>query len=174
MVLALAIVGCNERDRSDAQMNAGIALATAKNAASIAWRSFSDEASKVTAESGRPALEKAKQQTAEWQRELSKVKIESPLTKAQADAARAQMAKIQAALNLQNLQAQSKEMVEKATQSGKVAKQGFEDASRKLAEIDEGYKNLRARTEDARAAYDQAAKRLRESMESLRELGKAE
>jgi len=168
--LAVFLLGCNERDQADAKLNAGVALASARNAASIAWRSFSEEASKVTATSSRAALEEAKRKTAEWQRELAKVKIESPLSEAQAKAAREQMAKIEAALNLQKLQAQSREMVDKAIESGKIAKQNYDDASRQLAEVDEGYRNLKERLADARAAYDTAAARLKESLRSVREL----
>ena len=115
-------------------------------------------------------MDEARRKTAEWQRELSKIKVESPLSEAQAKAAREQMAKIEAALNLQNLQTQSRALVDKAMESGKIAKQSYEDASQKLAEIDEGYRNLKERTADARFAYEEAARRLNESLKSVREL----
>src|SRR5688572_10157994 len=97
---AVVAFGCNDRDETDVKMNAAVAFASAREAASRAWDSVSREAAKVTADSSRSALEKAKEQTARLQSELSKIEIKNPIDEAQMKAAQEQMAKIQAALNL--------------------------------------------------------------------------
>lgn len=168
--LALAL-GCNDRDQTDVKINAAVALASAKEAVSTAWNSAMREASKVSASSSKAALEQAKTQTERVQKELGKIEVKSPLTEAQMKAAKEQMAKIQAAMNLKNLREQSEQAVANAMATGKIAEQQYEQASQALARIDAGYRDLKERLDSAQSMYDQASAALNNAVAKVRELG---
>lgn len=171
MLVPVALVlGCNARDKADVELNAAVAYNSAKEAIGTAWSSVSAEVGKVTADSSKKALEEARKQAENLQTELSKIEIKNPLSEAQMDVAREQIAKVNAALRLQNLKAQSEDAVQKAIDSGKVMQQSYEDASKRLAELDEDYRNLKGRMDEAQAAYDQAAMLLSQAVEKAKEL----
>jgi chromosome segregation ATPase len=168
--LLLVLAGCNDRDETDVKLNAAVAFASAREALGTAWNSVAAEASKVTANSSKAALEQAKKQTAHLQAELSKIEIKNPLTEAQMSAAKEQMAKIQAALTLKNLQAESESAVQNAIATGKIAQQKYEDASKQLAQLDESYRDLKTRLDSAQTMYDNASSALNGAMAKVQEL----
>ena len=173
MIPLVLAIGCNDRDQTDVKINTAVALASAKEAVSTAWTSALREASKVSASSSKAALEQAKAQTEKLQNELGKIEIKNPLTEAQMQAAKEQMSKIQAAMNLKNLREQSEQAVANAMATGKIAEQQYEQASQALARIDEGYRDLKERLDSAKSMYDQASATLNSAVARVRELGKS-
>lgn len=163
-------VGCNDRDRTDVQLNAAVALTSAREAISTGWSSLSKEAARITADSSKSALEEARKQAAALQDHLSKVEIKNPFNEAQMDAAKGQMAKVDAALHLQELKEQSQQAVQNAIESGKVAQQQYESASKRLAELDTDYRELSLKLEAAQNMYDQASSALSTALEKAKSL----
>lgn len=170
---AVVAFGCNDRDETDVKMNAAVAFTSAREAVATAWNSVSREASKVTSDSSRAALEQAKEQTSRLQKELSKIEIKNPIDEAQMKAAQEQMAKIQAAMTLKNLQEQSQQAVDNAIATGKIAQQKYDDASKSLAEVDANYRDLKNRLDSAQQMYDNAAAGLQGAVDKVRELAGA-
>lgn len=167
-----AVFGCTDREKADVQVNAAVAWASAREAASTAWSAFSREFAKVSSESSRTALEAAKKQGEALQRQLAEVKVESPLTAAQGDAVRAQMEKIEAALTVKNLQEQSQTAVQNAIAAGTIAKDNYEAASLKLSELSDSYRELQQKLESAKSTFDQASKQTDKALNQVRELTK--
>ncbi|MBC8063572.1 MAG: hypothetical protein H7Y17_01980 [Chlorobia bacterium] len=171
MLPVLGLLGCNDRDETDVKLNAAVALTSAREAISTAWSSAMTEAGKITANSSKAALERAKAQTARLQAELSKVEIKSPINEAQMKAAQEQMAKIQAAMNLKSLQEESEQAVQNAISTGRIARQKYEDASKQLAQLDANYQDLKARLDSAQSTYDQASGAWSLAVAKVQELG---
>ncbi len=171
LVPVVLLAGCNERDQTDVKLNAAVAFASAREAVSTAWNSAMREASKVSASSSNAALKEAKAQTSKLQEQLSKIEVKNPLDKAQMSAVESQMKKIQAAMNLKNLQEQSQQAVANAMATGKIAEQQYEDATKALARIDSGYRDLKVKLDSAQSLYDQASASLTNALGKVRELG---
>ena len=170
LVPILVVAACNDRDKTDVEMNAGVAFASAREALGTAWDSMSREASKITADSSKQALQEAQKQAEAMQAQLSKIEIKNPLSEAQMTAAKEQLTKIQAAMQVQNLREQSEAAVQKAIESGQVAQQKYEDASKQLAQLDSNYRDLRNRLDSAQSTYDQAASALSGALEKVKSL----
>ncbi len=171
LLVSLVAISCTDRETTDVQLNSAVALASAREAISTAWTAASRESTKITANSSKAALEEAQRQTARLQSELGKIEVKSPLNEAQTKAMQDQMAKIQAAMNVQDLKTQSEQAVANAIASGKIAQQKYEDASRELARLDASYRDLTVRLDAAQNLYDQASSSLANALEQVRQLG---
>lgn len=166
---AIALVGCNDRDETDVKLNTAVAYTSAREALSTAWNSVSSQAAKITASSSRTALEAAKKQAEHLKEELSKIEIKNPIDQAKLDAAQNQLEKVQAAMNLQELQKQSEDAVQKAIAAGQIAQMKYEDASRKLAEMDADYRGLKTKLDQAQQMYDTASAALAGAVERVKQ-----
>jgi len=170
LVPVLVVAACNDRDKTDVELNAGVAWASAREALGTAWDSMSKEASKITVDSSKQALEAAQKQAEALQSQLSKIEIKNPLNEAQMKAAQDQIDKVKAAMEVQSLKEESEAAVQKAIESGKIAQQKYEDASKQLAEMDSQYRDLRTRLDQAQSMYDQAAASLSAAVDKVKSL----
>ena len=163
-------VGCNDRDRTDVELNAAVAWTSAREAVSTAWSSMSKEAAKITADASKSTLEAVRRQAESAQDRLSKMDLKNPFEVAQMDVAKGQIEKVDAAMTLQDLQEQSKLAVQKAIESGRLVQQNYEEASKRLAEMDATYRSLQDKLVVAQGTYEQASNVLRSALDRASEL----
>ncbi len=147
LVLA-AVVGC-EPKQQDAAMAAG---QSAWKKAGESWDTVYKQAAKLTADSSAAALKAAREQLVKAQASLK----DNEQVKALQD----QIARIDAAIDVQKIKADLEAKVEEAKQAKENATKTVDDIQTKLHQADQAYQSLEAKLADAQKAYDSAAAKI--------------
>lgn len=166
LVVPLLLVGCTPQERDDAiAQGARVgkeAAGRVADAATRAWKAASEQASKLTPDSAAAALENAKDS---MEHAVAELKPGERL-----DAARAEIDRLRAALDLQKLRKEADEKIAEAQQVKENAGKSIEDVKAKLDAADQAYQDLKARLDSAEQAYDAAAKKADEAKQAVSRL----
>lgn len=152
MIAIVSVAGCTVRDRNDA-IDQGAAITkrvvnTTVSAASEAWDRASAEAKKLTPESGKEALRSAEQGLEEAKEKLQPGK--------RLDEAKAEIARLRAAIDIDRLHHEMDEKVDEAAKLRANAGKSLEDVRDRLDAADHDYRDLNEKLASAQRAYDAA------------------
>jgi len=126
-----------------------------------AWKSTSDEVSKLTPESAMAALTHAEDQLKDATAKLEPGK--------RLDDAKAQFERIRAAIDIQKLHKEMDEKVDDARKMKDNADKTVEDVRAKLDAANKSYQDLHAKLDQAQKTYDDAAQKVADIQKSIRE-----
>lgn len=159
-LVAVFAIACEPKERESIVRDSSKALEHAGKAAVTAWNSLSAKVRELSPESSEEALSRARQAVVDVQERAKAIPNPTPEVLAQLEAARAAIAKIDAAEKLRSLREQAAaigaDVKEKADQAGK----GAQDLRNQVAEGNDRLKFLEKEIAAARESYDAAAKKL--------------
>jgi len=107
----LIVVGCEQKDQDAALAQGQAVVSKAQTMAGSAWKSVSDEASKLSPDSGKQALESATKQMEGLKDKMSQIKAPTGLDSLKLESVKAEIERLRAALDLQKLKAELDERV---------------------------------------------------------------
>jgi len=168
-ILSLALLfvaGCTDRQRDDAiDQGARIGKQAANKVADVAsqaWKSALDRASKLDAHSATEALSNAKDS---MEHAVADLKPGERL-----DAAKAEIERLRAAIDLQKLQKEADEKITQAQELKENAGKTVDDVKAKLDAADKAYRDLQEKLDSAQQMYDTAAKKAQDAREAIAHL----
>ncbi len=171
IVVGLCLIGlaggCEQKDQDAALAQGKIALNTAEAFAGDAWKSACESANKLTADSGRPALESAANQLQGIESQIKQLKDRSRLDDLKLEDVKRQLQRIQAAMNVQSIRAQIDERVESAKRAKDNAEKSYDDVKAKLDEADREYKGLQQKLGEAQDVLDSATAKVKETSKKV-------
>ncbi|MCC7433306.1 MAG: hypothetical protein IT363_01375 [Methanoregulaceae archaeon] len=159
LVVVFAIA-CEPKDRESIARDGGKALEHAGKAISTAWNSVAAKVREISPESSEEALSRARQAVVDVQEKAKAIPNPTPEVLAQLEAARAAIAKIDAAEKLRSLQEQAAALGADAKNKADRAADGAQDLRKQLEAGNERLKLLEQEIAAARESYDAAAKKL--------------
>lgn len=158
-VLVVA-VACEPKDRESIVRDGGKALEHAGKAVSTAWNSVAAKVREISPESSADALSRARQAVVDVQDQAKAIPNPTPEVLAQLEAARAAIAKIDAAEKLRSLQEQAAALAAQAKDQVDRAADGAQDLRKEAEGGAERLKQLERDIAAARESYDAAAQKL--------------
>lgn len=168
-LIALA-VGCDKKDQDSALEEGKVAVSKATDFASGAWKSACDQASKVSADSGKTAIESAKSQLEAVRDKMSAIKAPAGMDSLRLDSVKAEIERLGAALTVKNLKDQLDSRVKEAMKLKENAEKNYQDASNKLQQADAEYQDLQRKLAAAQAVYDGAVDKAKEAAKRIQSL----
>ncbi|MDR3689809.1 MAG: hypothetical protein P4L46_10555 [Fimbriimonas sp.] len=163
----LLLGGCEQKDQDAALAQGRAAVNKATELAGSAWKSATDAASKLSADSGRAALESAKANLVGMQGKLAELKSKSGIDGLKLDAIKDQIKRLDAALNLQKIKSEIDAKVDDAKKAKDNAEKSVDDVKAKLDAADAEYRSLQKKLADAQAAFDDASQKVKDSTKKV-------
>lgn len=160
-LIALLVLGCEAKDRDSIAKETGKAWEHASRAAVTAWASLSKKVDEITPDSTMGAIEEARKAAASAQEQLSKIPNPTPEILKQIEAAKAAVAKLDAAQRLRDLQDRASAMVADAQKQADNAGKSAEAVRQNLMRANETFQKLQTEIQSASERYDQTAAELR-------------
>jgi len=127
--------------------------------ANQAWKAALDRASKLNPDSAASALADAKES---MEKTVADLKPGERL-----DAAKAEIERLRAAIDLQKLQKEAEEKIAQAEQLKENAGKTVDDIKAKLDAADKAYRDLQEKLNSAQETYEDAAKKAQEAKEAI-------
>lgn len=174
-IFLVLLAGCAVPSREDVEKDVQArlestkqeAVKSASQMAQRAWDSAQREASKLTAESSEKALLEAKKSLVKVQNELANAKIPGPEGNGQRRLVDEQISRLNAALDLKNVQSQLDQAVEKAKALPVNAQKTDAEIRAKLAAADREYRKLQAEYQRAQDGLKSAERTLTEIQQKM-------
>ncbi len=158
--LCVALAGCEPKERDTFAKESGKAWEHASKAAVTAWNSVAKKVAAITPDSTREAMDSARKAAEGAQKKLSGIPNPTPEIMKQVEAAKASIAKLNAAERLKDLQERAAKMVEDAKKQAENAGKSVEDVKKNLSTANENYQSLMKDVESARENYETTAEKV--------------
>ncbi len=159
-LIAAALVGCEQKDRDEIVSHSQVAVNEASKALAVAWRSASEGAQKIDANSTRQQIEEAKRKLEGYGSQLEKG------AKQETVAVQAQIDRLDAAKRLKDAQEDLKEKLAAAESAKKKFDDGLSKTREQLDQTNKAYQAVEEKVSEAQKAYDIAAKRAQETYQA--------
>ncbi len=159
-MLCLALVGCEPKERDTFAKESGKAWEHASKAAVTAWNSIAKKVAEITPDSTKEAMDSARKSAEDAQKKLGDIPNPTPEIMKQIEAAKAAIAKLDAAARLKELQERAAQMVEDAKKQAENAGKSAEEVKKKLSDANESYQNLMKDVGTARENYEKTSEQV--------------
>jgi glutamyl/glutaminyl-tRNA synthetase len=163
-LFALSLVGCEPKDRETFSKESGKAWEHASKAAITAWNSVAKKVSEITPDSTKEAMDSARKAAEDAQNKLGAIPNPTPEVMKQIEAAKAALAKLDAATRLKDLQEQAGMMVEDAKLKAENAGKSAEEIQKNLTNANETYQKLMKDVATARENYDNTTQKVNQAL----------
>ncbi len=165
--LVVCSIGCDKKEQDSALSQGQAVVSKAADLAGNAWKAASEQANKVSADSGKSAIEAAKVQMEAARDKLSQIKAPSNLDGLKMDSVKEQIQRLQAALTIQHIKEAMDRRVKIVMQMKDNAEKTADDVKAKLAAADKEYKDLQQKLDSAQSTYNSASNKIDEVEKKL-------
>jgi len=163
-LLLITLAGCEPKDRDTFAKESGKAWEHASKAAITAWSSVAKKVAEITPDSTQEAMDSARKAAEDAQKKLSEIPNPTPEILKQVEAAKASLAKLDAAERFKKLSEQATQMVEDAKLKAENAGKSADEIRKNLEGANESYRKLMENVESARANYESTSKSVNEAL----------
>jgi small-conductance mechanosensitive channel len=160
--LAAVIAGCKDEDQERVVEEGRKAIAGAESVLGDALGSLMKEAQELDWHSSEQALSAARDKALDLEKRLANIKAPSNLDAIRLEEVKAEVARLQAACTVQNLQRQWDAAAEKAAEGKHLAQEKAGEAGNALREADRDFRDLDDKLNAAKKAYGEASDKVAE------------
>ncbi len=134
-LMALSM-GCEKKDQDAAMAQGRMFASKAQDMAGSAWKSVSEQAQKLSADSGKSAIESAKSQLESVRDRMSHIKAPTEIEGLKLDTVKDEIQRLEAALTIKNLKSQMDKRVEDAQKMKDNAQKSVQEIRDKLSQAE--------------------------------------
>ncbi len=163
LLMAALLGGCSKQQQDAALSQGQAALSKAEGLAGGAWKSAVNQAQKLSADSGRPALQAAEKQLEAARDKLSGIKAPAIADKLKLDSVKAEIDRLESAMSVQRMKAALDQRVKIAMGLKENAQKSYETVKEGLERADAEFRDLQSKLKSAQDSYDQASKKVQET-----------